>query len=222
MASPLLVIGNRTTSSWSLRAWIAMAHGGMAFDTLRIALDQPDTQRRIREHSPTGRVPVLVDGALTVHDSLAILEYLNETHLAASLLPDDPAQRARVRMACAEMHSGFAALRQIMPMVLTRPPGPAQEARWQPGAAALSDSARILELWEQALAESGGPFLWGAWSMADCVYLPVATRFRTYAVDTSAHPLGSAWMERVLSLPTFLEWEAAAREETDTLPDLPR
>ena len=211
-----LVIGNRNYSSWSLRPWLAMKHAGVAFDELRVPLNQPDTKARILRHSPSGRVPCLVDGALAVWDSMAICEYVNEQYAGGSLWPRDVAERARARSVTAEMHSGFAALRTHMSMdIRGRHPdrGAAAAARPDVGA----DIARIQSIWTDCLAASGGPFLFGGFSIADAFYAPVVTRFRTYAVALPARL--SAYADAVFALPAMQEWAAAAAAEPETLDD---
>lgn len=217
MAERLLVIGNKRYSSWSLRAWIGLRMLDVPFREERIGLDQPDTGERIRRYSGAGKVPVLVDGGLVVHDSLAILEYANEAYGEGRLLPLDLQARARARAAAAEMHSGFAALRAAMPMNLGRPVGPLADG----GAAqaAEPDIARVLALWEALLDWSGGPYLCGAWGLADALYLPVATRLTTYTVQLDTHPAAQAYVERALAVPPYAEWLAVARTETEILTD---
>jgi glutathione S-transferase len=214
VSAPLLVIGNKRYSSWSLRGWIVLKMLGVSFREERIALFEDDTQARIKFHSPAGRVPVLVDGGLTVHDSLAIMEYANETYGDGCLLPSDPAGRALARSLCAEMHAGFPNLRENLPMNLGRQPAP-----YPVNEQTEAEISRILSMWEGLLSRNapGGPYLFGAWSMADCMYLPVATRFRAYGVDLAAYPLSSAYVDQLYSLQAFQEWRADAAKE-DSLP----
>ena len=210
MSAPLLVIGNKRYSSWSLRGWIALKMLGMSFREERIGLFEEDTQARIKAHSPAGRVPVLVDGALTVHDSLAIMEYVNEAYGAGCLLPSDPAARALARSVCAEMHAGFPNLRETLPMNLGRQP-----AAYPVNEQTEAEISRILSMWEGLLSQapSGGPYLFGPWSMADCMYLPVATRLRAYGVDMKSHPGSAAYVDELYSLAAFQEWRADALQE---------
>jgi glutathione S-transferase len=212
----LIVIANKKYSSWSLRGWIALKHLGLPFREHRIALDQPNTGAEIRKYSPAGRVPVLVDDGLVVHESLAILEYLNENYAEESLLPVSTADRATCRAVSAEMHSGFANLRQNLPMALARKHRPVAQTE-----ATRADILRILTLWE-ALREkhrTGGPYLFGSFSIADCMYLPVATRFMTYEVDLTSYPRARAYTEALLAMPGYLEWKAEALKETETRPE---
>jgi glutathione S-transferase len=179
--SRTLVIGNKNYSSWSLRAWLALKIGGVAFEEVRIALDQPQTKSEILARSPSGKVPCLIDGPLAVWDSLAICETANERYVAGALWPTDAGARARARAVTAEMHSGFAALRTHMPMDL-RAHRPDRGAAVLQRADVATDVARIQEIWSDCLARSGGPLLFGAFSIADAFYAPVVTRFRTYGV----------------------------------------
>ncbi len=211
-----LMVGNRNYSSWSLRPWLAMKHAGLAFDEVRVLLNRPDTKARILRHSPSGRVPCLVDGALTVWDSMAICEYVNEQYAGGSLWPRDAAQRARARSIAAEMHSGFAALRTHMSMdIRGRYPDRGAAAAARPDVEA--DISRIQSIWTDCLTASGGPFLFGGFSIADAFYAPVVTRFRTYAVALPARL--SAYSDAVFALPAMQEWAAAAAAEPETLDD---
>ena len=211
MAQYTLVIGNKAYSSWSMRPWLLMKEAGLAFDEVRIPLYQEGHDRKIREYSPAGRVPVLVDGAVTVWDSLAICEYLAERHAEKSLWPATAAARAHARAVSAEMHAGFAALRGNMGMNVRRSfPGVGMTPE------VAKDIARIEQLWDDCLQRYGGPFLFGAFGIADAMYAPVATRFRTYAVGLSA--VAQRYADLLLALPAVAEWYAAAHAETEVLP----
>ncbi len=200
----ILVIGNKNYSSWSLRPWVAMKTLGLPFEERRIPLDQPDTQQEIRKHNPAGKVPCLVDGANVVWDSLAILEYLAEKR--PELWPADAAARARARSVAAEMHSGFFAVRNAMPMnVRNRYPGKGRSAEVD------ADIARIDAIWSQA----GKPLLFGAFCAADAMFAPVAFRFRTYEPPLSA--ASRAYLQALLALPAMQEWSAAAGREAEVL-----
>jgi len=204
----LLVIGNKNYSSWSLRPWLAMKVLELAFDEKRIPLYGPAARGEILKHSPSGKVPCLVDGSLAIWDSLAILEYLAERH--PQLWPADAAERARARSISAEMHSGFANLRNHMGMnVRKRYPGRGRTPE------VLEEIKRIDALWSQAK----GPFLFGAFGAADAMYAPVVLRFRTYEVRVS----NREYAEAMLALPAMREWIEAAEREPETIPqfDLP-
>ena len=210
MSTPLLVIGNKRYSSWSLRGWIVLKMLGISFKEERISLDQDDTQARIRAYSPAGRVPILIHGDITVHDSLAIMEYANEVYAGGGLLPADSAERACARSVCAEMHAGFPHLRESLPMNLGRKPAP-----YQVYEQTQQEISRILTMWEGLLGmhANAGHFLFGEWGMADCMYLPVAARFRSYGVDMSGHPRCAAYVEALHELEAFQEWRGEALKE---------
>jgi glutathione S-transferase len=204
-----LVIGNRNYSSWSLRPWLVMEAFGLPREEEVVPLDQPDTAARIGALSAAGRVPVLLDGAITVWDSLAICEYLAEKYPEKGLWPRDPAARAVARSACAEMHSGFQALREACPMKFKEvfAPGPlAPEVQ--------ANVARITALWEDCRRRfgQGGPFLFGAFSVADAYYGPVVSRFRTYAIPLAG--AAAAYAEAMWKHPAMQKWLAAAQAET--------
>jgi len=203
-----LVIGSKRWSSWSLRPWLALKRTGAPFREIEIALRQgAATEAAIAAHSPSGQVPVLKVGDLTLWDSLAICEYLAERHPAARLWPGDPVLRALGRSAAAEMHGGFQALRSECPMALeTRTTMEVSEA-------VAKNVRTIVQRWNQLLTRSGGPFLLGEWSIADAFYTPVATRFRTYGIrlaDYGDAGSAQAYADRLLATPEFLEWERAA------------
>lgn len=209
-----MVIGTRKWSSWSMRPWLAAKHAGAAVQDIVVALRTPETARALEPYSPSGQCPVLIDGDLTVWDSLAICEYLAERYPEARLWPDDTAARALGRSACAQMHSGFMALRKECSMDLAAPIAPLEL-----GEAASDDVRTIVGLWRALRGRFAalGPFLLGPWSIADAYFTPVATRFRTYAVDLAAHgdQAGSAadYAALLLRQPEFLEWERLALTE---------
>jgi len=201
----LLVIGNWNYSSWSLRAWIALKVFGFSFDEKRIPLYGPGAKEAILKYSPAGRVPVLIDGATTVWDSLAILEYLAEKN--PQLWPSNADDRARARSVCAEMHSSFPSLRTHMSMnVRKRYPGKGRTPE------VLSEINRITEIWSAAKK----PFLFGSFSGADAMYAPVVLRFRTYEVDLPAAAQG--YYDAMLTLPAMQQWIDAAEREAESIP----
>lgn len=203
-----LVIGTKTWSTWSLRPWLALKRTGAPFTETLVQLREIETSTaEILKHSPSGLVPVLKDGDLTVWDSLAICEYLAERFPDARLWPADPADRALARAAASEMHSGFASLRGECPMDLSL----RTVAELSP--ATQANIRRIVELWSGLLERSGGPFLLGDWGIVDAFFTPVATRFRSYGVHLSDYgDAGEAgrYAERLLEAPEFLEWERDA------------
>jgi glutathione S-transferase len=204
-APPLLVVGNKNYSSWSLRPWLAMKVLGLPFEEKRIPLYGPGSKPELLKYNPAGKVPCLVDGAVTVWDSLAILEYLAERH--PRLWPADAAERARARSISAEMHSGFPNLRQHMSMnIRKRLPGKGRTPE------VLAEIARVVQIWSPAR----GPFLFGEFGAADAMYAPVALRFLTYEVELP--PACRAYADHVLALPAMQEWRRAAERDTETLP----
>jgi glutathione S-transferase len=208
MANLTLVVGNKNYSSWSLRPWLAMREAGIAFEEIVIPLYRAESKAALLRHSPAGKVPALRHGKRTIWDSLAIIEYVAETFPVARLWPEDPAARALARSVSAEMHAGFAALRAGMSMNLRdQPPRPERSD------AITADIERVCAIWRDCRARfgDGGAFLFGAFSAADAMYVPVATRFRTYGV--ALDPTCQAYADAVLALPSFREWEAAALQE---------
>jgi glutathione S-transferase len=208
----LLVIGNRNYSSWSLRGWLALKHSGASFEELVIPLSQPQTAQEIGRHSPSGRVPVLKNGERTIWDSLSIGEYVAERYPEAKLWPQDLDARALARSACAEMHSGFQALRAHLPMNIRlrrkKPLTPEVER----------DVARIVALWTECRTRygRGGPFLFGHFTLADAFYTPVATRFVTYGVPVEAS--AQEYVRTALATPAMVEWIDKANKEPWTEP----
>jgi glutathione S-transferase len=208
-----LVIGDKNLSSWSLRPWIALKACGIPFAEERVRLRQPDSKAKILRHTPSGKVPALKTGTGVVWDSLAILEYLAERHPEHRLWPDDEAARAFARSVSAEMHSGFVTLRNELSMELlaTLPCPPISDAL-------EADIGRIVAIWQDARSRFGknGPFLFGAFTNADAMFAPVATRFRTYSVDLSHFGddgTASAYAETLLALPAMAEWTEGAKQE---------
>ncbi len=210
--TPLLVIGNKNYSSWSLRPWLLLRHFGVAFEEVRLPLGTPAFAAAIGRYSPNGKVPVLHDGDVQVWDSLAICEYANERWLDGGGWPRGLAARAIARAAAAEMHAGFAALRTQLPMNSRRTP---DGYRWDE--AARYDIDRVLALWRQLRAGhgEGGEFLCGDFGIVDAMFAPVAIRFDGYGVD--ADPVGRHYMQALFALPAMQEWRAAAAVEPESL-----
>jgi glutathione S-transferase len=215
MSGPVLYIGNKNYSSWSMRPWLALKWAGIDFEERVIALGGPGYGKSkiadILAVSPSGRVPALVADGVTIWDSLAISEWAAEC--APALWPSDPKVRSVARSATAEMHSGFAALRRDGSMNVRRRAG---RRDWPEDTRA--DIARLEELWGQLRATygAGGPFLFGARSIADAFYAPVCTRLRTYDVPMS--DMARAYCDAVFADVAFREWERGAAEETWTIP----
>jgi glutathione S-transferase len=205
-----LVIGNKNYSSWSMRPWLALRANDIAFEEIFIPLYTGKADKeRILSFSHSGKVPVLIDGDVTVWDSLAIIEYAAERFPQARLWPEDRARRARARSISAEMHSGFAALREECGMNLHRPVGAIQLS-----VAARADIARVQQIWIECRERYGkfGPFLFGAFGGADAMFAPVVHRFRTYAVELA--PEARDYLDTMMALPAFGEWTRAALAET--------
>lgn len=207
-----LVVGTKDWSSWSLRPYVALRHIGVAFEEDLIQLRRNSTTEEVQKRSPSGRVPLLKieeNGSVwSVWDSLAICETLAERHAAAKLWPDEPRARAQARAVSAEMHSGFPDLRDQLTMDFARKL-PTPELR----DATKAQIARILKIWTDALAAHGGPFLFGGFSIADCMYAPVCSRFRTYGIEMPQ--AASAYVERIFALPAMIDWGKAAQREVD-------
>ena len=204
-----LYVGSKRYSSWSLRPYLALAHAKAPFEAKTILLDQQDTKTNIAKVSESGRVPVLHHDDLVVWDSLAICEYVNELYPDAKLWPADRKQRARARAVSAEMHSGFPALRREMSMDIG-----ADRTGQGHTPEALADARRVMAIWREALAASRGPFLFGAFSIADAMFAPVTTRFVTYGVDLDA--TCRAYVDAVYALPAMKQWIADAAAEPVT------
>lgn len=201
----MLVIGNKRYSSWSLRPWVLMKHFDIPFEEKLIALDQPDTEKNILKYSPSKKVPALVDADITVWESMAIMEYLNEKYPQKQMWPADTKKRALARSVANEMHSGFSTMRNIMSHDLQKT---------VPGfdySAALTDVNRVMDIWRECLQKSGGPFLFGSFSIADAMYAPVVNRFITYdvKVDTDC----AKYIIAMRELPAHKVWIEAGLAE---------
>ncbi|CAB3828675.1 hypothetical protein LMG26858_00581 [Achromobacter anxifer] len=209
-----LIIGNKNYSSWSLRPWIALRAAGIPFTEQKLGFFTEEFSRRVGAVSPAGLVPVLLDGEFAIWDTLAICEYLAERHPEARLWPQDVRARARARSLAAQMHSGFGAMRQALPMNV--------EARLPDidvPAAAQQDIARLQALWRDTRAEfgQGGPFLFGQFSIADAFFAPVVSRFTTYGIEATG-PVRD-YMDAVLALPAMQEWIRDALAEATFVPE---
>ena len=213
---PLLVIGNKNYSSWSLRPWLLLRHFGVEFEERKLPLDTPAFFAEIERWSPTRRVPALHDGDLVIPDSMAICEYANERWLDGRGWPIDLRERAVARAAAAEMHSGFAALRGQLPMNARRVP---DGYRWN--ADAQADIDRVQALWRGLRARFGGraasagDFLCGGFGIVDAMFAPVVLRFRGYGV--AMDEVATAYCDAVLALPAMREWLADAVAEPERL-----
>lgn len=207
----VLYIANKNYSSWSFRPWIALKAAGIAFEEVLIPFNDDASNPKFRDVSPTGRVPVLHHGSLQVWESLAIIEYVAELYPDAGIWPYDPADRAMARSISMEMLSGFRALRNACPMNMRR-----EKRRIDTGADVAADVARITDIWRTMRQRSGGPFLFGAFSAADAMFAPVVNRLDVYDFDLDAETL--AYMKAVQSHPAWIEWKAAALQESWIVP----
>lgn len=213
MAEATLTISSKNYSSWSLRGWLLCRMAGLDFEEVLVEMND-DARQELLLLSPSVLVPRLTHGSVTVWDTLAIAEYLNEIVPDASLWPADIADRARCRAVSGEMHSGFHNLRSALPMNLK-----ARHERFKIFSGARPDVERVKAIWTECLEASGGPWLFGANpTVADAMYAPVCTRFRTYAVELS--PKLAAYAETVLAWPLMLEWTEGALAEPDEIVEL--
>jgi glutathione S-transferase len=214
-----LYIGNKNYSSWSMRPWVLLTQAGIAFDEVMVRFDAftPDSQFKaaLRPLSPTGKVPLLVDGDLVVWDTLAISEYVAEQFPELHLWPQDKAARARARSLCAEMHSGFGALRSACPMNIEASLPNIGALIWRDNAGVRADVARLVAMWQQCLQTSGGPLLFGEFTVADAYFAPICTRLRTYALPLPDDIQG--YVQRVCALAGVKSWMDGARAEHDFL-----
>ncbi|NCN72033.1 MAG: glutathione S-transferase family protein [Rhodoferax sp.] len=214
-----LYIGNKNYSSWSMRPWVLLTQAGMAFEEVMVRFDAftPESKFKttLKTVSPTGKVPVLVDDDLVVWDTLAIAEYLAEKFPECELWPHEQAERARARSACAEMHSGFTALRGACPMNIEAHLPEAGALIWRDHAGVRADVARLVTLWRDCLQKSGGPLLFGNFSVADAYFAPICTRLLTYALPLPDDI--AAYVQRVSALPGVKAWTCGALAEHDFL-----
>ncbi|RJF88448.1 glutathione S-transferase family protein [Oleomonas cavernae] len=204
---PVLVIGDKNLSSWSMRPWVALHAAGIAFDEVRIKLRTETSKAEILRHSPAGKVPALKLGAVAIGESIAICEWAAE-NAKTPILPQDPVARAVCRAAGAEMHAGFGALRNECPMDML-----ARFANHPISDQCLGDITRIDALWNDCRRQwgQGGPYLFGAWSLADAMFAPVVSRFITY--DLRVSPAARAYLEVASHHPSYMAWAEGARAE---------
>ena len=213
-----LLIGNKNYSSWSMRPWVLMRQAGIAFEEIQVRFDSfeadSDFKRRVSAINPLGKVPALIHEGFVVWDSLAIAEYLAERFPERRLWPSDPRQRARARSVCAEMHSGFAALRNHCPMNIEAELPDTGAQLWRERPELRADVARLDALWGELLAaQNGDGLLFGDFGIADAFFAPVASRIRSYALPVA--PASRAYAERLLALPGVKAWVDEALAEHD-------
>ena len=213
MGKASLTISSRNYSSWSLRGWLLCKFAGLDFETVALPIDDAAARAELLLLSPSFLTPCLTYEGIQVWDTLAIAEFLNEIMPIAGLLPADRIERSHCRSICGEMHSGFANLRAALPMNLK-----AHHPGFKVWAGAQSDVDRITAIWREQLKASAGPFLFGELTMADAMYAPVCTRFKTY--DVALDPVCAGYAERILALPFMREWTELALKEPDEVEEL--
>ena len=203
-----LVIANKAYSSWSQRPWLLMKQFGIPFEEIVIPMGRPETRAEMLAHAPTGKCPSLKDGSITIWDSLAIIEYLAESFPDLAIWPRDKAARAMARSIAAEMHSGFQNLRMQYPANYRR-----AVRKMAPNDEARADIARVEAAWRTARAHfgAGGPFLFGAFCAADAMYAPVVNRLHVYDAPVAGDT--RAYMDAMMALPAWKEWQAGAEAE---------
>ncbi|QDL55896.1 glutathione S-transferase family protein [Rhodoferax aquaticus] len=214
-----LFIGNKNYSSWSMRPWVLLTQAGIPFKEVMVRFDSfaPDSQFKatLQGLSPTGKVPLLVDEDLAVWDTLAIAEYIAEQHPDKQLWPKARTARAQARSVCAEMHSGFTALRGNCPMNIEADLADAGALIWRDKSGVRADVQRLVEMWSGLLEAYGGPMLFGEFSVADAYYAPVCMRLKTYGLPVPEAI--AAYVARVCGLPGVQAWVEQARAEQDFL-----
>ncbi len=213
MPRPTLTISSKNYSSWSLRGWLMAKLSGIDFEEVAVDPEDPSVRAELLLLSPSILVPCLTYDDFKIWDTLAIGEFLNEIAPQAELLPRDQMARARCRSICGEIHSGFTSLRSALPMNLK-----GDFPKFKIWSKAQGDIARVQEIWRDCLETSGGPYLFGKFSMADAMYAPVATRFRTYHVPIDAQC--EAYCESIYAWPAMQEWVEAALLETESFEEL--
>jgi glutathione S-transferase len=215
-----LYIGNKNYSSWSMRPWVLLKQAGIAFDEVKVRFDSFEADSNFKAEigrlNPVGKVPVLVDDGLTIWDTLAIAEYLAERFPEKALWPVDRAARARARSVCAEMHSGFGAMRNQFGMNIEASLPEVGQRVLKEQADVRRDVDRIVSMWSELLEQYRGPMLFGAFSIADAFFAPVVMRMRTYGVPLTGAV--AAYVERVVALPGVAAWISDALAEHDFLP----
>ena len=213
MPRPTLTISSKNYSSWSLRGWLMAKLSGIDFEEVAVDPEDPSVRAELLLLSPSILVPCLTYDDFKIWDTLAIGEFLNEIAPQAELLPRDQMARARCRSICGEIHSGFTSLRSALPMNLK-----GDFPKFKIWSKAQGDIARVQEIWRDCLETSGGPYLFGKFSMADAMYAPVATRFRTYHVPLDERC--EAYCESIFAWPAMQEWVEAALLETESFEEL--
>jgi len=204
-----LVIGNKNYSTWSLRPWLLLDYFGITFEEVMVSLAPAQLSQRLGQYSSASKVPVLIDGEVTVWDSLAICEHINDQYLQGRGWPQSLGNRALARSISAQMHSGFGAMRNEMPMNIRA------KRRLDLSTEALRDISQVQQLWSNALEQSGGPWLGGEFSIADCMFAPVVMRFITYGIELT--PEAQAYADRICGLSSMKKWIDCALQETEVI-----
>ncbi len=214
-----LFIGNKNYSSWSMRPWVLLTQAGIPFEEVMVRFDSFDADSAFKTTlanlSPTGKVPLLVDGDLSIWDTLAIAEYVAEQFPDRQLWPADKAARARARSICAEMHSGFTGLRGNCPMNIEASLPDTGALIWRDKPAVRADVQRLVEMWSALLQQHDGPMLFGHFTVADAYFAPICTRIKTYGLPVPQNI--AAYVNRVLALPSVQAWITQAKAEKDFL-----
>jgi glutathione S-transferase len=213
MSEAVLTISSKNYSSWSLRGWLLAKFSGLPFEEQLVPPEDPDARAEILLLSPSILVPRLTHRGVSVWDTVAIAEYLNEVMPDAALLPRDRAARAHCRAICGEMHSGFVALRSALPMNLK-----ANFPGFKLWSRAKADIERITTIWRDCMGCYGGPYLFGTLGAADAMYAPVITRFMTY--DVKLDDVCARYCDTIMALPEMVEWIAAAKREPEDIDEL--
>lgn len=214
MTAATLTISSKNYSSWSLRGWLLCKMSGIAFTEAAVHPDDADNRQELLLLSPSVRVPRLQHGKIAVWDTLAIAEYLHETFPEAGLYPKDTARRALCRSVSGEMHSGFYNLRSALPMNLR-----VRHLRFKVFSGARPDIERVKAIWHECLDTHGGPYLFGKTpTVADAMYAPVCTRFRTYSIELD--PRLEAYVDTILAWPLMQEWTEGATAEPEEIAEL--
>ena len=212
-----LYIGNKNYSSWSMRPWVLLKQFGIEFEEVMVRFDSFNSDSKFKQRlgalTPVGKVPVLSDDGLAVWDTLAIAEYLAEKFPDKNLWPQNPKARARARSICAEMHSGFGALRTACGMNIEADLSAMGQLIWRDKPAVRADVARIVDMWGELLKAHSGPLLFGEFSIADAYFAPVCMRLRTFALPVPAEI--TAYVQRVCALPGVKAWMDGALAEND-------
>lgn len=207
-----LIIGNKNYSSWSLRPWLLMKYYNIPFEEIKIPLYVETSKQQLLQYSAAGKVPVLQTGGQSIWDSLAICETIAEQHPDGLCWPQDAGKRAMARAVCSEMHAGFMALRNTLPMNCRK-----RMVFSDMSLELQADIERICSLWRECLANSAGPFLFGDFSIADAFYAPVVLRFNSYGIKVG--DVEAEYIQTLLALESLQEWIAQGRAESETLPE---